>query len=775
MIRAAVALAILAWSTACRPGPARPYHPGPATHPRPGLDARAGWIRFVDPFIGTDDGDSPDPPPGDKGGAVFPGATTPFGMIQWSPDTGPHAEFSYQYRDDHVRGFSVNHLSGPGCAALLDFPFLPTSIAPTDATSVTRARAAAKFRHADELALPGYYKTVFASGLTTELTARPRAGFARFTFPPGPAGILVEAGKTVPDALAQVTAGELHLISPTQLAGTLTSERFCGQPSRYQVHLVATFDHPVIASAAWRGSAWTPGARAITGPRGGLWLAFDPQTARALGVTIAISYVSLDGAAANLAAETAEAPTFDEVRANAARAWNAALGRIAITGGREADLRTFYTALYHALLHPSIASDVTGEYAGFDGAVHTATGYTHYATFSGWDIYRSWIQLVTLVFPHQADDLVRSFVDDAVQCGGLPRWTLANDETGVMVGDPGAMIVANAYAFGARGFDAAAALRLATAAALPAPGTAPLRCNQHEVRPHQALYDQLGYLPTAPDGRGGFTAITLEYAAADFAIGQLARALGEPALASELARRSERWRNVIDPGTGYARPRDRAGVWRPDFTPAGQRGFIEGNAAQYTWFVPHALPALATLLGGEAAAIARLDALFLRLNAGVRHPYFYIGNEPQFGTPFAYDHLGAPSRTQATVRRIVTSAFSDQPTGLPGNDDLGALSSWYVWAALGLYPDVPGVPGLAVASPLFPRATLTLRDGTLTIDAPAAAPGSPYVHGLALDGVPLDSPWIPLAKLQPGRTLRFALSPTPDPTWGQTRPPRTYE
>ncbi len=745
---------------ACHPH--RAHHSTPPTHPHPAVE---GLVRHVDPFIGTDDGDAPDPPPGDTGGAVFPGATVPFGMIQWSPDTSPSAEFGYHYRDQRIRGFSVTHLSGTGCPAMLDFPFLPASIVPTRAEAVYNARRAATFRHAHELASPGYYKVKLGSGIEVELSARTRSGSARIAFPVGaPAGLLVEAGKTVTDDAAEVTRGELHIVAPNRITASLSSEKFCGHASGYTIHLAAVFDHPIVDSASWRGDAWTPNARDARGPRSGLWLRFDTSSGTTLGVTIAISYVSTKNAEANLDASIRDGLSFDQIRAEAAHTWNEALGRIEIADGDAASLRTFYTALYHSLLHPNLASDINGEYPGFDGAVHRAVGYAHYATFSGWDIYRSWIQLVTLLYPERADDIVRSLVTSGEQCGGLPRWALANDETGVMVGDPGALIVANAYAFGARGFDVRGALALAT--------RRDATCNQWPVRPREALADTLGYLPNDPEGGWGSAAVTLEYAVADFAIAQLARSLGDADLADAYTRRSTRWQHLFDPSTGYIRPRHASGAWKVPFRPSYQRGFIEGNAAQYTFFVPHDPLGLAAHLGGPARTIARLDALFLQLNAGLSLPHFYIGNEPEFGTPYLYDHLGAPWKTQDTVRRIMTHTFTDLPSGLPGNDDLGALSSWYVWSALGLYPDTPGTSDLAIASPLFPAITLHLRDGSLLhIEAPKAAPGAPYVHHLELDGASIDTAVIPLARLLGGHRLTFALGDQPQEAWGSGAKP----
>ena len=686
--------------------------PVPPTHPRVGL---------VDPFIGTDDGDAPDPPPGDAGGAVFPGATVPFGMIQWSPDTGPSAEFGYHYRDDRILGFSVTHLSGAGCAAMLDFPFS------------TQKTGAPKFKHADELATPGYYKVTLATGATVELTAADRAAMGRFT---GAEGIRIDATKTVKrHDSTRAAFGRLRIVSPTRVVGMLRSEDFCGHDSGYAIHLAVQFDAPIASEE--HGKGW-------------VWLRFG---ARVVTATIAISYVSSVGAERNL--EAALGTSFDAMRTAAAARWSEALGKVEIEGGTDAQRRMFMTALYHSVLHPNIASDVDGDYVGFDGAIWHADGYTHYANFSGWDIYRSWVQLISLLYPRESDDILRSYVQSAVECGGLPRWALASDDTGVMIGDPGALIVANAHAFGAQ-FDAKLALRIATKRTP--------RCNRWVTRSAPELEDTLGYVPEHPR-LWGSAALTLEYAVADAALSELARSLGDGAIADTLATRATRWKNLFDPSTGYIRPRYRDGTWKTPFKPTSQRGFVEGNAAQYTFFVPHDPQGLALALGGKAAMFARLDALFEKLNVGIREPHFYIGNEPQFATPFLYARLGAPDRTAAIVARIRDRAFTDLPSGLPGNDDLGALSSWYVWSALGLYPDLPGKADLALAAPLFPTARVHLRDGsTLTITKAAGS-------GMALDGAPVEGGSIPLSALLGGHHLSFTFREDPTRSQGSLDTP----
>jgi hypothetical protein len=353
-------------------------------------------------------------------------------------------------------------------------------------------------------------------------------------------------------------------------------------------------------------------------------------------------------------------------------------------------------------------------------------------------------------------------VDAGAVLGHLPKWSHQNREANVMNGDPGALIVASGHAFGARDFDARAALAL---------------MNRSGSEPTASIRRGLGgYLRT---GTAGDAATTLENTSADFAVSHFARALGDAGLAEEYATRARLWERSFNPATGYIQPRGPDGGWLTPFDPKSGRGFVEGNAAQYTFMVPYDLPALFDKLGGETRAIARLDDLFRELNAGTERPHFYIGNEPQFATPWAYHFAGVPWKASQVVRRIVTESFHVGPGGLPGNDDLGATSSWFVWAALGLYPAVPGTDLLALHGPLFPSARVDLGRGkSLEIRGAGAASGAPYVRAVTLNGRPLGRAWLRHADLAAGGTLEFTMSRTPEPRWGHApaaRPPSFRE
>lgn len=645
---------------------------------------------YVDPFIGTAPSPLSNYGPEFDGGDTFPGAVYPVGMLAWSPDTlGHRIPGGYAYQDRTLKGFSLTHFSGRGCTVYQDVPILPG--------------ANGSFSHANESASPGSYSVTLDNGIGVELTVTQRTGFGRFAFPDGvPATISIDSGGSVNG----VFASHVDASSDRQLlSGSVESQVGCGT-DHYTLYFAIAFDAP-FASINTEGSMTT--------------LSFDTSVVQ---LKPAISYVSVDNALANLAAENPDWD-FASVRAQARAAWNDVLGRLEVQGGSDADLRSFYTALYHVFLEPNVFSDANGQYLGFDDRTYqVASGHAHYANIAGWDQYRSLIQLRAMLAPDQASDIIQSLVDDAVQGGGgMPRWEQANRNSAGMVGDSPPALVASAYAFGARDFDATAALdALDRGASLP--GTL---SGGHPVREYLQPWLDQGYIPRQPS-------ISLEYATDDFALAQFARALGREDLYERYTSRAANWRKVL-----------------------GMDGdFVEGSAEQYTWMVPFDYPGLASALGGTSVALARLDEFFSEVNAGPQRPYVWIGNEPSLAAPWAYAVLGAPARTQSTVRRIQHDAFSDGPGGLPGNDDGGTLSAWYVFAAVGFYPLVPGVAGVVLGSPQFPSVDVHLENGQtihITTDAPDA-PVSPW-----LNSTPVSGAWLDWSQIANGATLDFHEQP----------------
>jgi predicted alpha-1,2-mannosidase len=755
----------------------------------------------VDTFAGTRPG------PGTFGGGHnFPGAAVPFGMVQWSPDTTPadrSRRAGYDYRDHHLRGFSLTHLSGAGCSLYGDFPFVPT----TEPLSSSPARPGSGllsgslqpgFSHAAEHARPGFYsvdlKPRRGPRIETELTATTRTGVGRFSFGPNPhASVLINAGGS-----AQADDFAAVRIDPRrqEIDGAASSGLFCGQRPRYHVFVAAVFDRPFEAYGTWEGSRLGPGATAASATaapevnptataQAGAYATFDTRRNRQVLVHVGLSFVSVEDARANLAAESAR-ESFGAVARDGERAWNRTLGRIRVSGGPPRLLDTFYTALYHAFLAPRTFSDVGGAYPGMDGALHYARHRIQYADFSGWDVYRDETQLLSILVPKRAAEMARSLLADSAESGCLPRWPYANGQSMTMVGDSADPILASAAAFGAGGFDRGAALT-----AMVKGASEPCRSANGEYLERQGLpqYLRLGYVPFdldtrtrnansiygSPDSVWASASTTLEYAIDDFAIAQLAARSGhDRATYRAFMGRSANWRSLYDRRRGLIEPRYESGAFPSPYNPGSGAGFAEGDSHQYTWMVPQDPAGLAAAMGGPGRAAARLDRYLRQLNggAGATHTdHAVLGDEPSLGAPWLYDWLRRPYRTQATVRRALLTLYDAAPDGYPGNDDLGTLSAWYVFGALGLYPALPGVPLLALGSPLFARARIALPHGRrATILAAARGrrgpAASPYVSSLRLDGHAYGRPWISYCSLARGADLVYGLRRRPNRAWG---------
>lgn len=760
----------------------------------------AGLVDRVDLFAGTKPGAGTF-----GGGHNFPGATVPFGMVQWGPDTVPADRHSggYDYRDRHISGFSLTHLSGAGCALYGDFPFLPTTepirTSPVASGGGLSGRFQPGFSHATERASPGVYTVhlnpVGGGAIDAAMTATTRTGVARFAFPRSPhASVLIDAGGSAKaNDLAEVQ------INPTrgEISGSASSGYFCAQRPRYRIYFAAAFDRSFDAYGTWTRQMLAPSSTAASDRKrpsnaaaetaqAGAYASFDTRRSRIVSVRVGISFVSVDAARANLAAESRGA-SFRRLAAAARARWNRALSSIRVGGGSGGDTGTFYTALYHALLAPRTFDDADGRYIGMDGAVHDAGRRTQYADISGWDVYRTQIPLLAMLMPRRASDIVASMLADAAQSGCLPRWSYANGQSMTMVGDPADAIIASAAAFGARRFDAGAALAAMIKGASEG-------CNSPDgtyvQRQGLAQYSALGYLPFDidvkqrnansmfgdPNSVWASAATTLEYAIADFSIAQFAaRSLGDRAAYRSFIARSGNWRNLLNPRSGQVEPRFEDGAFAPRYDNLRGAGFVEGNSIQYTWMVPHDPAGLFATIGGRAKAVGRLDRFLRRLNGGpgaTHADHALLGNEPNLNVPWLYDWVGQPYKTQAAVRRALR-LYDTSPDGYPGNDDLGTLSSWYVLGALGLYPEVPGVGVLAIGSPLFGRAIVRLAGGrTLRILTAAhrrlPLSRTPYIQAMRLDGHPYGRPWTTFCALAHGATLAYRLGTRPNRAWGDS-------
>ncbi len=720
----------------------------------------ANPVEHVDTLIGTGTG-------GETVGEInnFPGAAVPFGMVQYSPDT-TDTYAGYDHDNERATGFSLTHVSG-GCPAFGDIPMLPT----TTPIGPQPWYAWENIAHDDtEVGAPGYYAVRFPdTGVTAELTATTRAGVGRFRYPADgrPALFHVRPGGSLAgNSAASIQIGEDN----TTITGSATSGGFCGAKNTYTVYFAMKFSRPFSSYGAWDGNAVYAGARSADSPSSGGYVEFPAGSV--LEARTALSYVSVDGARANLAAEGGA--SFDDVRAAAATEWNTTLSRIRVAGTNGEDVKTFYTALYRSFLHPNTFNDVDGRYIGFDGVIRTvAKGHTQYANFSDWDTYRCLAALQALLFPERASDMAQSLVNDAEESGSFPRWALANSSTGIMTGDNPVPLIVNLYTYGAKDFD----LKTALYYMLKAATDGGVGRDGYVERPGIATYLKRGYAPQteefgASHGTAG-ASITLEWSVDDFTIARFADSLGDTAIAAEFQYRAQFWQNLFNPATGYISPRDADGAFLdgPGFAGSssdfGEEGFDEGNAEQYLWLVPQNIAGLVTALGGRQAVADRLDRFTTQLNVGPNEPYLWMGNEPNFGVPWLYNYIGQPWKTQQLVDRVRSQLFGPTPGGEPGNDDLGAMSSWYVWAALGLYPSTPGTAILTVNTPLFDRAEIALPTGkSIRIAAAGASNGLKYINGLSIDDQPSDQTFLPESIIRTGGDLTFSLSVIPNTVWG---------
>jgi predicted alpha-1,2-mannosidase len=760
---------------------------------------------YVDPLIGSK-----------NGGDTYPGAVVPFGMLSWSPETTrgdatrTTAPGGYHYDATRVRGFSLTHMSGTGCAGGSgDIPFFPYvgEVTSSPASDTKDAVYAADFSHDDETAEPGHYKVGLASGVTADLTATARTGSARFSYPADkPASLLIRTANSEVGS----TDSTVKIDPKTRtISGSVTSGNFCGyldpegQRSYYTLHFTAQFDRAFKTTGTWQDDRLSPGSTTASGGTGGFanggqpvagkgaggYVEFAPGSGP-VGVKVGISYVDQAGAEANLKAENPPRRTFASVEKAAHDAWRDHLDAIRVGGGTDDERTTFYTALYHALFHPNVVSDADRRYRGPDDKVHRV-GRGHlaqYGTFSGWDVYRNQVQLLTLLNPDVGSDIAQSLYETAEQNGGVwDRWLHGVSGTHVMNGDPSPIALAGIHAFGGTGFDLKGALKsLVKAATVPteqdlsAAGKPVLSVGQ---RPSLDTYLDLHYMPSVSNAWGG-AAETLEMSGADFALSQLAAEAGQQGTAKTFAARSQYWQNnfniAADPTGGYIANRKADGSWVTGFTPATGNGFVEGTAAQYTWMVQHDPAGLFAAMGGTDQALERLDTFFHDDGgdwsfSGGGGDKSGMDNEPSINVPYLYDYAGAPYKAQQTVRAAMGELWSTGPGGIPGNDDLGAMSSWYVFSALGMYPQVPSRAELVLASPLFPRVEIDRPGGKdISVRAEGAAADAPYIHSLKVDGRTSDRPWLPASVVEHGGRLDYTLSATPDTDWGADQAPPSF-
>ncbi|MGO4261080.1 GH92 family glycosyl hydrolase [Lysobacter sp. TAB13] len=752
----------------------------------PADEAGRRAFEAVDPFIGT----------GGEG-HTFPGATVPFGMIQLSPDTEikPRKEAygwaaGYRYSDSSIVGFSHTHFSGTGHSDLGDVLLMPIAgevkLERGD-SKIARSGYRSSFRHDDEVAQPGYYAvTLDDYKIRAELTASERVGVHRYRYPQGQAAhVLIDLRTSMYDYPGKVQWSRLRL----RTDGTVTGFRETrGWAPGRQLYFAMRFSRPLSghsfndteADVVYKGFA-PPGekdptkraqieGRQIVGS-----FDFKQAEGKDLVVKVAISPVSEDSAIANLDAEV-PGFDFDGVRAKARATWSQALSAID-ADAPEPMRKSFYTALYHTLMGPSLFMDSDGRYRGPDNAVHEAKGFRYHSTFSLWDTYRALHPLLTLVQPEQRNnDFVNSLLASRRDSpyGILPVWAFHGQETWCMVGYHAVPVIADAYMKGIRGYDTKEALDAMVASASYGPYDG------------IAQYMELGYVPI--DEEGEAASKTLEYAFDDWTISRVAADMGRKDIAATFEKRAGNWKHAFDAKTGFMRARKRDGSFREPFDPTVSgygSDYTEGNAWQYSWYVPQDVAGLTRSLGGDAKLVDKLDQVFdAKVDPKIfEHMeditgligWYAHGNEPSHHVAYLYGYAGQPWRTQERLKQIMATQYAPRPDGLAGNDDLGQMSAWYVFTALGFYPVAPASNEYAIGRPFLPRATLNLPNGKrFSVVAEGLDEGHTYIGSATLNGQPLNRSFLRHEEIVAGGELRFTMQAQPNKQWASDPKLRPY-
>jgi predicted alpha-1,2-mannosidase len=713
--------------------------PALAFHPQPAPEALTS---YVDPFIGTG-----------GHGHTFPGPSMPFGMIQPGPDTrlgGWDGSSGYHYSDTRLLGFSHTHLSGTGIPDYGDVLLMPaTGSARFSKDAEGNPTYASAFRHDTEVAQPGYYAvTLESSGIRAELTSTVRAAIHRYTFPSGaPARVVLDL-----EHRDRLTDSSIDLSGDAEVTGF---RRSTGWARDQVVYFVLRFSRPLTSRD--------------TGPATTLRVFEFGSDAGELLVKVGISAVSVEGARKNLNTEIS-GWDFDAVRQSASAAWERELSKIRVTGGTKSLRTTFYTALYHAMLTPNVYSDVDGKYRGRDFKIHEADGFTYYTVFSLWDTFRALHPLLAIIDRARTLDFVKTMLRQYQEGGRLPVWELAANETDTMIGYHAVPVIADALVKGIDGFDHELAWRAITHSA-------------ELDRDGLAAYKRDGFISVAEAPES--VSRTLEYAYDDWTIARAATLLGHGDEAARYLRRAQAYKHLFDPETGFMRARAGA-LWTSPFDPREvNTSYTEANAWQYSFFVPQDVSGLMRLLGGPAAFVRKLDALFAANTqttgreqadiTGLIGQYAH-GNEPSHHVAYLYAYAGQPWKTQATVRRILDTLYHAAPDGLAGNDDCGQMSAWHVLSALGFYPVAPGSTEYVIGSPLFDSAAIHLENGRVfTIRRQATnSADAPYVQSARLNGAPHHRAALDHSSLASGGELSLDMGAAPNRSWGAAEHERPH-
>lgn len=746
-----------------------------------------GPAAYVNPFIGASTSE------GAAGiyhglGKTFPGAATPFGMVQLSPNTitGGDNGSGYSYEHTTIEGFAFTQMSGIGWYGDLgNFLVMPTT-GPLQTAAGSRQHPEEGYRSTyvkqSEKASAGYYSVQLSEQpITAEMTAAPHSGIMRFTFPANQQSrIQIDLARRVGGTS---TWQEIKVINDSTIAGYMQCTPEGGGwgngdgKGNYTVYFYAQFNKPLSKYGVWSADipdGWSrkredvesaryqqqiakatviPGAKEKAGKHLGFYTEFATTNQEAVLMKAGISFVDIEGAKANLAAEIKDW-NFDGVRRQAFNAWNTALGKMTVTGGSDEEKKIFYTALYHTMIDPRNFSDADGKYPGGDGKIHTTKSFSKRTIFSGWDVFRSQMPLQTLINPRVVNDMVNSLVTLADETGNhyLERWEFLNAYSGCMIGNPAVSVMSDAWAKGIRGFD----------------------INKGYTYAKNSV-EKFGNGSKGYSTGGLSVSLTLEYAYFDWCLGKLAGALGKKEDEKKYLTRGANYKNVFDNSKAWFRPRNDDGSWQA--WPAAGRmqqgyGTIESSPWQQGWFVPQDIPGMVALMGGKEKVLADLAVFFEKMPQNMMwNDYYNHANEPVHHVPFLFNRLGAPWLTQHWTREICARAYHNSVEGLVGNEDVGQMSAWYVLAASGLHPVCPGSTRYEITSPVFDNISIALdpayaKGKQFTINTRNNSPANRYIQHAWLNGKPYQHCYLDHADITAGGTLVLEMGSQPAKNWG---------
>lgn len=710
-------------------------------------------------------------------GHTFPGATLPHGMVQLSPDTrlfGWDACSGYYYDDTSIMGFSHTHLSGTGIGDYGDILFMPVVgekplIAGTAENPDEGYRS--RFSHEQESARPGYYQVLLQDdSINVELTATLRAGLHRYTYPKASdARLIVDMEPTIHGHQHPVT--QIRVVNDSTIAGMKYT---VGWAKRHYVYFYAVFSSP-FDYKLYSGTEYQSDSTSITVNTAKAVIRFKnlPVDGRVLA-KVGISSVDEEGARLNVEAEIPNW-NFEGVMKEANTAWNEALGKIDIETSDNDSRTVFYTSLYHAFIQPSLASDVDGRYRTMGHEIKQDASYTNYTVFSLWDTFRAAHPLYTIVTPEQNQAFIRSLLRKYDEGGILPKWELASNETGTMIGYHAVSVIADAMMKKQCDFDVKKALEACIRSSVyDTTGVTPMMDRQilnGKLMPVSIKYkNELGYIPC--DKVGGSVSQGLEFAYNDWLIAQMMKEHNRKDLYDKYMELSRNYRNYFDPETKLMRGRLTDGSWITPFDPASvQRpsNYVEGNAWQWAWFVPQDVEGLMELVGGQKSFEAHLDTLFTTSSELTGDPnaaadvtgmigQYAHGNEPSHHIPYLYNYAGAPRKTQALVDHILRTLYHNDPNGLSGNEDVGQMSAWYALSAMGFYSFCPGRPVYEIGRPMFDKVTIHLSNGKdFIIQAKNNSVENKYIRSMKLNGEKLAEPRFSHFDLMKGGELIFEM------------------